>query len=87
MVGGTGPDVPRGVSPIGVAVHMGGAADATFDASPFRLLKPGWQFVNVERNSDPRPAVLVPYSMTNPIRPDVPVSETPVRRRILDIIP
>jgi hypothetical protein len=87
MAGGTGPDIPRGVSPIGVAVHLGGTPDPMFDSTPFRLLKPGWQFVNVERNSDPRPAVLVPYAMANPIRPDVPVSETRVPRRILDLVP
>jgi hypothetical protein len=87
MVGGTGPDILRGVSPIGVAVRFSGTPSAMFDESPFRLLKEGWQFVNVERNSDPRPAVLIPYAMNNPLRPDVPISETPVRRRILDLLP
>lgn len=86
MAGGTGPDILRGVSPIGVAVRTSGAPDASFQDSPFRLLKEGWQFVNVERNSEPRPAVLVPYAMSNPVRPDVPVSETAVRRRILDLL-
>jgi hypothetical protein len=86
MAGGAGPDIVRGVSPIGVAVRTSGAPDATFQDSPFRLLKEGWQFVNVERNSEPRPAVLIPYAMNNSVRPDVPVSETAVRRRILDLL-
>jgi hypothetical protein len=87
MAGGTGPDIVRGVSPIGVGVRLGARPDPSFATSPFRLLKEGWQFVNVERNSDPRPAVLVPYAMSNPVRPDIPVSETAVRRRILDLVP
>jgi hypothetical protein len=87
MAGGMGPDIVRGVSPIGVGVLLGGRPDPSFATSPFRLLKDGWQFVNVERNSDPRPAVLVPYAMSNPVRPDIPVSETAVRRRILDLVP
>jgi hypothetical protein len=85
--GGTGTDVVRGVSPIAIAANLGGTPGAAFDEGPFRLLKPGWQFVNVERNSDPRPAVLIPYTMNNPLRPDVPVSETRVSRRILNLVP
>lgn len=87
MAGGSGPDIVRGVSPIAIAVRLDGTPDAMFDSTPFRLLKPGWQYVNVERNSDPRPAVLIPYAMNNPMRPDVPISETAVRRRILDLLP
>jgi hypothetical protein len=87
MAGGTGPDILRGVSPIGIGVRLDGTPDPMFDQTPFRLLKPGWQYVNVERNSDPRPAVLIPYAMNNPLRPDVPISETAVRRRILDLLP
>lgn len=86
MAGGTGPDILRGVSPVGIGIRLVGPTDAMFEASPFRLLKEGWQFVNVERNSEPRPAVLIPYAMSNPVRPDVPVSETAVRRRILDLL-
>jgi hypothetical protein len=88
MVGGVGPDVPRGVSPIAIAVRDGaGVGGDVFAESPFRLLRIGWQFVNIERDSNPQPAVLVPYAMTNPVRPDVPVSETPQRRRFLDLLP
>jgi hypothetical protein len=87
LEGGMGPDIVRGVSPIALAANLGGTPTAAFDEGPFRLLKPGWQFVNVERNSDPRPAVLVPYAMTNPLRPDIPVSETRASRRILNLLP
>lgn len=87
MTGGTGPDILRGVSPIGVAIRQGDSPTAGFATSPFRLLKNGWQFVNVERNSEPRPAVLIPYAMNNPVSPDVPIAETAVRRRVLDLIP
>lgn len=87
MAGGAGPDIVRGVSPIGVAIRIGATPDSSFASSPFRLLKEGWQFVNVERNSEPRPAVLVPYAMGNPVSPDVPIAETAVRRRVLDLIP
>ncbi|MDP3278123.1 MAG: hypothetical protein Q8Q09_23255 [Deltaproteobacteria bacterium] len=87
MVGGVGPDIPRGISPIGIAVRGSAAGTGTFSESPFRLLQSGWQFVNVERDSEPRPAVLVPYSNTNPVRPDVVINDTPVRRRILDLLP
>lgn len=82
-----GSDVIRGVSPLGIAVRLDGTPDPMFDFTPFRLLKQGWQFVNVERNSEPRPAVLIPYAMTNPMRPDVPINDTPVRTRILDLLP
>jgi hypothetical protein len=80
-------DVFRALSRIALAWRGEGAATEAFEASVFRELLPGWQFVLLHPDAGTGALGMTPFDPTSPVSPDVLFSPTPLARRPPDLVP